>query len=181
VRINTPLARQEEGSCARGRQSPPPVSQITYCDERFSDAIFALGPHIRYIAYGSGQTIVLSQHERVLAASVAASDFSKNCWSTRAAHDCLPTRQSRLRRVTMWQSSCIPQAISGTKHCLDYAVEVGTPASHCTRATKNKIIVMRPEMVARIAAGLDHSPLFSCCHRRVTNIICSFCHLCCRR
>jgi hypothetical protein len=40
-----------------------------------SDAIFALGPHIRYVAYGSGQSIELSQHEGVLDASDAASDF----------------------------------------------------------------------------------------------------------
>jgi hypothetical protein len=40
-----------------------------------SDAIFALGPHIRYVAYGSGQTIELSQREGVLDASGAASDF----------------------------------------------------------------------------------------------------------
>jgi hypothetical protein len=40
-----------------------------------SDAIFALGPHIRYVAYGSGQSIELSQREGVLDASGAASDF----------------------------------------------------------------------------------------------------------
>jgi hypothetical protein len=61
-----------------------------------------------------------------------------------------------------------------------YATAV-TPASHCTMATRNKIMVMMPETVARIAAGLDHNPLFSCCHRRLTNIILNFCHLCSRR
>ena len=40
-----------------------------------SAAIFALGPHIRYVAYGSGQSIELSQREGVLDASGAASDF----------------------------------------------------------------------------------------------------------
>ena len=40
-----------------------------------SDAIFALGPHIRYVAYGNGQSIELSQREGVLDASAAASDF----------------------------------------------------------------------------------------------------------
>jgi len=40
-----------------------------------SEAIFALGPHIRYVAYGSGQSIELSQREGVLDASAAASDF----------------------------------------------------------------------------------------------------------
>jgi hypothetical protein len=48
-------------------------------------------------------------------------------------------------------------------------------------AATNKIMVMRPETVARTAPGLDHSPLFSCCHRRLTNIILNFCHLCSRR
>ena len=40
-----------------------------------SNAIFALGPHIRYVAYGSGQSIELSQREGVLDASGASSDF----------------------------------------------------------------------------------------------------------
>jgi hypothetical protein len=48
-------------------------------------------------------------------------------------------------------------------------------------AATNKIMVMRPETVARTAPGLDHSPLLSCCHRRLTNIILNFCHLCSRR
>src|SRR6476660_1406414 len=39
-----------------------------------SDAIFALGPHIRYVAYGSGQSM-LSQRQGVLDPSGAASDF----------------------------------------------------------------------------------------------------------
>jgi hypothetical protein len=61
-----------------------------------------------------------------------------------------------------------------------YAKEVAW-ASHCTMAAMNKIMVMRPETVARTAPGLDHSPLFSCCHRRLTKIILNFCHLCSRR
>ena len=40
-----------------------------------SDAIFALGPHIRYVAYGSGRSVEISQREGVLDASGAASDF----------------------------------------------------------------------------------------------------------
>ena len=48
-------------------------------------------------------------------------------------------------------------------------------------AATNKIMVMRPETVARTAPGLDHSPPLSCCHRRLTNIILNFCHLCSRR
>jgi hypothetical protein len=40
-----------------------------------SEAIFALGPHIRYVAYGSEQNVELSQREGVLDASGATSDF----------------------------------------------------------------------------------------------------------
>jgi hypothetical protein len=64
---------------------------------------------------------------------------------------------------------------------LDYAIDVIFWATHCTMAAINKMMVMRPEIVARTAAGLDHSPRFSCCHRRVTKIILNFCHLCSRR
>jgi hypothetical protein len=48
-----------------------------------SDAIFALGPHIRYVAYGSGQNIELSQREGVLALRVRPRTSSKNCSLTR--------------------------------------------------------------------------------------------------
>jgi hypothetical protein len=50
-----------------------------------------------------------------------------------------------------------------------------------TIATTNPIMVMTPETVARTSAGLDHRPLYSCCHRRLTKIILNFCHLCSRR
>jgi hypothetical protein len=40
-----------------------------------SDAIFALGPHIRCVGYGSEQSIELSQREGVLDASGADSNF----------------------------------------------------------------------------------------------------------
>ena len=40
-----------------------------------SETILGLGPHIRYVAYGSGQSIELSQREGVLGASGASSDF----------------------------------------------------------------------------------------------------------
>jgi hypothetical protein len=60
-----------------------------------------------------------------------------------------------------------------------YATEV--VAIQRTIATTNPIMVMTPETVARTSAGLDHKPLFSCCHRRLTKIILNFCHLCSRR
>jgi hypothetical protein len=39
------------------------------------DAIFALGPHIRYVALGAGQTIDLAQRDGLEDASDAGSDF----------------------------------------------------------------------------------------------------------
>jgi len=39
------------------------------------DEIFALGPHIRYVASGSGQDVELSQRDGVLGASGPGSDF----------------------------------------------------------------------------------------------------------
>jgi len=39
------------------------------------DAIFALGPHIRYVAFASGQDVDISQREGVAGASDAGSDF----------------------------------------------------------------------------------------------------------
>jgi|SoiMetStandDraft_5_1073268.scaffolds.fasta_scaffold215349_1 hypothetical protein len=43
--------------------------------DELKDAVFALGPHIRYVAYGRGQSVELSQREGVLHASAASSDF----------------------------------------------------------------------------------------------------------
>ena len=40
-----------------------------------SDAIFGLGPHVRYVAFGSGQDIELLQREGLANASDASSDF----------------------------------------------------------------------------------------------------------
>ena len=39
------------------------------------DAIFELGPHVRYVAFGSGQDIELLQREGLADASDASSDF----------------------------------------------------------------------------------------------------------
>lgn len=44
-------------------------------DRALGDAIFALGPHIRYVAFGSGQTIEMTQRERLEGASDTGSDF----------------------------------------------------------------------------------------------------------
>jgi hypothetical protein len=63
---------------------------------------------------------------------------------------------------------------------LSYAPEVAIAAQR-TIATTTPTMVTMPETVARLSAGLDHKPLFSCCHRRLTNIILNFCHLCSRR
>lgn len=39
------------------------------------EAIFALGPHIRYVAFGAGQVVTTSQREDVADASAGSSDF----------------------------------------------------------------------------------------------------------
>jgi hypothetical protein len=39
------------------------------------DAIFELGPHVRYVAFGSGQDVELRQREGLANASDAGSDF----------------------------------------------------------------------------------------------------------
>jgi hypothetical protein len=39
------------------------------------DAIFELGPHVRYVAFGSGQNVELQQREGLANASDAGSDF----------------------------------------------------------------------------------------------------------
>jgi hypothetical protein len=39
------------------------------------DAIFELGPHVRYVAFGSGQDVDLEQREGLANASDAGSDF----------------------------------------------------------------------------------------------------------
>jgi hypothetical protein len=44
-------------------------------DAALRDAIFALGPHIRYVAFGSGQHVDVSQREGVADSSEARSDF----------------------------------------------------------------------------------------------------------
>jgi hypothetical protein len=42
---------------------------------RLRDAIFELGPHVRYVAFGSGQDVDLLQREGLANASDAGSDF----------------------------------------------------------------------------------------------------------
>jgi hypothetical protein len=42
---------------------------------RLRDAIFDLGPHIRYVAFGSGQDVDLFEREGLANASDAGSDF----------------------------------------------------------------------------------------------------------
>jgi hypothetical protein len=42
---------------------------------RLRDAIFELGPHIRYIAFGSGQAVDLNERDGLANASEAGSDF----------------------------------------------------------------------------------------------------------
>jgi hypothetical protein len=42
---------------------------------RLRDAIFELGPHVRYVAFGSGQDVELLQREGLTNASDAGSDF----------------------------------------------------------------------------------------------------------
>ena len=44
-------------------------------DDALRDAIFALGPGIRYVAFGKGQSIDISQREELVRASGAGSDF----------------------------------------------------------------------------------------------------------
>lgn len=44
-------------------------------DDSARDAIFALGPHIRYVAFARGQRIDLSQREVLSGASDSRSDF----------------------------------------------------------------------------------------------------------
>jgi hypothetical protein len=63
---------------------------------------------------------------------------------------------------------------------LSYVAEVAIAIQRTIAAT-TPTMVTTPETVARISAGLDHRPLFSCCHRWLTNIILNFCHLCSRR
>ena len=41
---------------------------------------------------------------------------------------------------------------------LGYAPEVHRASSHCTMVARGTIMLMTPETVARIAAGLDHNP-----------------------
>ena len=42
---------------------------------RLGDVIFALGPHVRYVAFGSGQEVETRQREDVRDASASESDF----------------------------------------------------------------------------------------------------------
>src|SRR5262252_784889 len=42
---------------------------------RLRDAIFELGPHVRYVAFGSGQDVELEQRDGLANASDAGSDF----------------------------------------------------------------------------------------------------------
>ena len=44
-------------------------------NENLRDAIFALGSHVRYVAFGDGQHITTSQRDGVAGASDASSDF----------------------------------------------------------------------------------------------------------
>ena len=44
-------------------------------DEAARDAIFSLGPHIRYVAFASGQSVDLFQREDLVGASEASSDY----------------------------------------------------------------------------------------------------------
>ena len=44
-------------------------------DEDLRTAIFALGPHIRYVAFGDGQRVETAQRDGVADASDAGSDF----------------------------------------------------------------------------------------------------------
>jgi len=44
-------------------------------DDTPRDSIFALGPHIRYVAFASGQAVELSQRAGLQGASEAGSDF----------------------------------------------------------------------------------------------------------
>ena len=44
-------------------------------DAYLREAIFALGPHIRYVAFGDGQTVEATQRDDVDHASQASSDF----------------------------------------------------------------------------------------------------------
>jgi hypothetical protein len=42
---------------------------------RLGDAIFALGPHVRYVAWGEGQRVETAQRDGIADASDASSDF----------------------------------------------------------------------------------------------------------
>ena len=53
------LARFDQGFA----NAPSPCLATTSRHERSQRAILALDPHIRYVAYGSGQSIELSQRE----------------------------------------------------------------------------------------------------------------------
>ena len=44
-------------------------------DEQLRTAIFGLGPHIRYVAFGDGQRVETAQRDGVADASDAGSDF----------------------------------------------------------------------------------------------------------
>lgn len=44
-------------------------------DTGLREAIFGLGPHVRYVAFGSGQDVDLAQREGLADASDAGSDF----------------------------------------------------------------------------------------------------------
>lgn len=44
-------------------------------DAELRDAIFALGPHIRYVAFGSGQQVDTTQRDGLAGASASSSDF----------------------------------------------------------------------------------------------------------
>lgn len=43
--------------------------------DRLRDAIFALGPYVRYVAFGSGQEVSMVERDGVSGASDEASDF----------------------------------------------------------------------------------------------------------
>src|SRR5262245_53300997 len=44
-------------------------------NKRLRDSIFEFGPHVRYVAFGSGQDVELKQREGLANASAAGSDF----------------------------------------------------------------------------------------------------------
>jgi hypothetical protein len=69
-------------------------------DAALRDAVFALGPHIRYVAFGSGQHVDISQREGVADASEARSDFFEELLVNPVTpHARSPAGRSRLRRA----------------------------------------------------------------------------------